>query len=49
MRQILRGGPLPFRALAISLGLNVLYLALSILYFGRMYERSRAKGLGHLE
>ncbi len=49
MRQILRGGPLPYTALWISLGLNVLYLALSIVFFGWMFERSRAKGLGRLE
>jgi ABC-2 type transport system permease protein len=49
MRQILRGGPLPYAALWISLGLNVLYLALSIVFFGWMFEQSRAKGLGRLE
>jgi ABC-2 type transport system permease protein len=49
MRQILRGGPLPYAALWISLGLNALYLALSIAFFGWMFERSRAKGLGRLE
>jgi ABC-2 type transport system permease protein len=49
MRQILRGGPLPLSALWLSLGLNLLYLALSILFFGAMFERSRAKGLGRLE
>jgi ABC-2 type transport system permease protein len=49
MRQILRGGPLPYTALWISLGLNVLYLSLSILFFGRMYELSRSKGLARLE
>jgi hypothetical protein len=40
MRQILRDGPLP---------LSALLLTLSILFFRQMYERSRAKGLGHLE
>jgi ABC-2 type transport system permease protein len=49
MRQILRGGPLPFAALWLSFGLNVLYLTLSILFFGWMFERSRSKGLGRLE
>jgi ABC-2 type transport system permease protein len=49
MRQILRGGPLPLAMLLLSFSLNVLYLALSILFFGWMYERSRAKGLGRLE
>src|SRR5437868_2848507 len=49
MRQILRGGPLPLSALLLSFGLNLLYLALSILFFSGMFERSRAKGLGRLE
>jgi ABC-2 type transport system permease protein len=49
MRQILRGGPLPFVALFQSLALNVLYLAASIVFFGWMFDRSRAKGLGRLE
>jgi ABC-2 type transport system permease protein len=49
MRQILRGGPLPLWSLAVSFGLNILYLTLSILFFGEMYERSRAKGLGRLD
>jgi ABC-2 type transport system permease protein len=49
MRQILRGGPLPLSSLAISFGLNILYLTLSILFFGEMFERSRAKGLGRLD
>lgn len=49
MRQVLRGGPLPLAALGLSLGLNVLYLGLSIRFFGAMFERSRAKGLGRLE
>ncbi len=49
MRQILKGGPLPFAALWLSFGLNVLYLTLSILFFGWMFERSRSKGLGRLE
>ena len=49
MRQILRGGPLPLAALGLSFGLNVLYLGLSIVFFGAMFEWSRAKGLGRLE
>jgi ABC-2 type transport system permease protein len=49
MRQILRGGPLPLSALLFSFVLDLLYLALAILFFGWMYERSRAKGLGRLE
>jgi hypothetical protein len=44
LRQILRSGPLPLSALLLSFGLNLLYMTLSILFFGEMYERSRAKG-----
>jgi ABC-2 type transport system permease protein len=49
MRQILRGGPLPVGALAISFALNILYLTLAILFFNMMFERSRARGLGRIE
>jgi ABC-2 type transport system permease protein len=49
MRQIIGGGSLPRSALLLSFGLNLLYLVLSILFFGGMYERSRAKGLARLE
>jgi hypothetical protein len=49
MRQILRGGPRPLSALLLRFGLNCLSLALSILSFGEMDERSRAKRLGRLE
>jgi ABC-2 type transport system permease protein len=49
MRQILSGGPLPLAALLFSLGLDILYLALAILFFGWMFDKSRDKGLGRLE
>ncbi|QEH31667.1 ABC-2 type transporter [Aquisphaera giovannonii] len=49
MRKVLRGEPMPMADLAISFGLNALYLALSILFFARMFERSRSRGLGRLE
>ena len=35
--------------LLISFGLNILYLALAILFFGWMFERSRDRGLGRLD
>ena len=44
MRQILRGGLLPLGSLAISFGLNIVYLTLSILFFGRMYEPQPGQG-----
>lgn len=49
MRQILRDGPLPLSALLLRFGLDLLSLTLSILFFGEIDERSRAKGLGQLE
>lgn len=48
MRQILRGGEAPLRDLAISFGLNVLYLAISVRFFVRMFEKSRERGLSRL-
>jgi ABC-2 type transport system permease protein len=49
MRQIIRGGSLPVSYLLISFGLNILYLTLAILFFGRMFEKSRERGLARLE
>jgi ABC-2 type transport system permease protein len=49
MRQVLRGGRPPVSDLAISFGLNLLYLALSVLFFGWMFEKSRERGLARLE
>jgi ABC-2 type transport system permease protein len=49
MRQVLRGGRPPVSELAISFGLNLLYLALSVLFFGWMFEKSRERGLARLE
>jgi hypothetical protein len=48
MRQILRGGPVLLSVVLLSFGLNIFSLTLSILFFGEMYERSRAKGVGRL-
>jgi len=49
MRSILRGGHFPWGDVGISLGLNMLYLACSILLFYWMFERSRSKGLARFE
>jgi ABC-2 type transport system permease protein len=49
MRQILRSGRPPVSDLEISFGLNLLYLALSVLFFGRMFEKSRERGLARPE
>jgi ABC-2 type transport system permease protein len=49
MREILRGGQAPVSDLLMSFGLNALYLALSVVFFGRMFEKSRERGLARLE
>jgi ABC-2 type transport system permease protein len=49
MRKVLRGAPMPIEDLLISFGLNILYLSLTILFFGWMFERSRDRGLGRLD
>jgi ABC-2 type transport system permease protein len=49
MRQVLRGDELPVAELLISFGLNTVYLVLSVVFFGRMFEKSRERGLARLE
>lgn len=49
MRQILSSGSFPIADFWISLGLNIIYLALAILLFRVMFEKSRAKGFARLE
>jgi ABC-2 type transport system permease protein len=49
MRTVLRGDHLPLADLALSFGLNIVYLVLSVLFFGRMFEKSRERGLARLE
>jgi ABC-2 type transport system permease protein len=49
MRSILQNGEFPVTDFLISLGLNALYLAASLLLFRIMFQKSRAKGLGRLE
>jgi hypothetical protein len=40
---------MPAWDLALSFGLNFVYLSASILFFGWMFERSRDRGLGRLD
>lgn len=49
MRAILHGHPFPLSYALYSLGLNCIFLALSICFFYWMFEKSRVKGLGRLE
>jgi ABC-2 type transport system permease protein len=49
MRQVLHGGQPPVSHLLISFGLNALYLCLSIVFFGWMFEKSRERGLARLQ
>jgi ABC-2 type transport system permease protein len=49
MRKVLNGSPMPATDLALSFGLNLAYLVLSILFFAWMFERSRDRGLGRLD
>lgn len=49
MRTMLAGGSFAYSYMVYSIGLNVLFLAASIWFFCRMFEKSRAKGLARLE
>lgn len=49
MRTYLSTGQIPFFELFISFGLNLIYLVLSLWFFTRMFEESRARGLSRLE
>jgi ABC-2 type transport system permease protein len=49
MRKVLHGSPLPLADLVISFGLNTTYLIASVVFFGRMFEKSRERGLARLE
>ncbi|MBI3901208.1 MAG: ABC transporter permease [Chlamydiia bacterium] len=49
MRAILGGNSFPVSYYAMSLGLDGLYLFLSLLLFRYAFEKSRQKGLGRLE
>ena len=49
MRQVLNEHVFSFGTFMTSLGLNVLYLSLSMLLFKLLFEKSREKGLARLE
>jgi ABC-2 type transport system permease protein len=49
MRQVLNQGVFPMRMFLTSLGLNIVFIALSILFFTWLFEKSRNKGLARLE
>ncbi len=49
MRYMLKNGTIPLSQLSLSYGLNVLYLIGSLLFFKRMFEKSKEKGLARLE
>ena len=49
MRTILNTGTFPFSYFWYSLGLNIIYLILSISFFIWMFKKSRIKGLARLE
>ena len=49
MRSILKGGAFPWGNAWISLGLNMIYLVLSICVFYWAFEKSRSKGLARFE
>lgn len=49
MRMILNEGVFSVRMLMTSYMLNVIFLALTMLFFKHMYEKSREKGLARLE
>lgn len=49
MRMYLSTGIVPVFDLAMSFGLNMVYLVLSLLFFSRMFEKSREMGLSRLE
>lgn len=49
MRSILQIGMFPSHYFWMSLGLNIIYLSLSIILFKTMFEKSRIKGLARLQ
>ena len=49
MRAFLATNVFPMSDLLISLGLNGVYLVISLWIFGRCFEKSREMGLGRLE
>jgi len=49
MRSVLEQNVFSFEKFFIALGLSLLYLFAAILFFWRMFEKSRSKGLSRLE
>ncbi len=49
MRMLLHGQPVPFSYIAMSLVLDIIFLAASVCFYRYMFEKSRVKGLGRLE
>jgi len=49
MRAIIATGTFPFHYFWISMGLNVIYLLISLAVFSFMFEKTRKKGLARLE
>ena len=49
MRSILANGSFPFNYFLTSIGLNIVYLTLSLCLFRKMFKKSLAKGLARLE
>lgn len=49
MRQVILQKSVPYSYLAISYGLNLVYLILTIIFFNYMFEKSRDKGLARIE
>lgn len=48
MRKVIFTGTMPLNDLLISFALNIIYLALTLLLFKFMFEKSRARGLSQL-
>jgi ABC-2 type transport system permease protein len=49
VRNTAFGNPMPIAYLIISFILSCIYIAIAILFFNRMFKKSKEKGLAHLE
>lgn len=49
MRMVLFTGTIPYDMIAKSLFLNVLFIAIALVFFVRSFQYARRKGLGHLK
>ena len=45
MREVIQGNPLPWKLLSLSLLLNGIYFAFSVVFFQRMFHQARLRGL----